>query len=78
MAAPGDINSLRIMSLLLEMLKQIEQFGHSYVAAQVCARSVELLMLVSLLLLVNHFFIRSFLGLTKPFWVAGFSICSKV
>ena len=61
------------------MLKQIEQFGHSYVAAHVCVRSVELVMLVSLLLLVNHFLIRSFnLGLTKPFWVAGFSIHSKV
>ena len=29
---------------------QFEQFGHSYDAAQVCARSVALLLLISLLL----------------------------
>ena len=51
---------------------QIEQFGYSYVAAQVCARSVALLQLVSLLLLlVNHFLVCSFLGLAKSFWFSG-------
>ena len=58
------------------MRTQIEQFGNSYVPAQVCAISVELLMLCSAA--GEHFLIRSFLGLTKPFWVAGLSVRSKV
>ena len=39
---------------------------HSHVVAQVYARGVTLLQ-------VNHFLAHSYLGLAKPFWVAGFS-----
>ena len=76
---PGDLSSRHWeLHHFLEMPTQIEQFCHSYVAAPVCARSVALLLLVSLLLLVNHFMVRPFLGLAKPFWVAGFSVRSNV
>ena len=75
--APGYLNSLELCHFLV-MPVEIEQFGHSYVAAQVCARSVAFLVLISLLLLVNHFLVYSFLGIAKPFWIAGFSVRSEV
>ena len=52
-ATPGYLKSLRIRHVQ-EFPAQIEQFCHSYVAAQVCAKSVALLLQKRLIYLDHH------------------------